>query len=76
MKDKTRNQPGQAWPLTQAYRVLATRDKRYRDDMYVWLEKAYEERAMALVFTSTLEWEPFRSDSRFIAFRKKLGLTP
>ena len=75
-KDKARNQPGQAWNLTQIYRVLAARDKRYRDDMYAWLDKAYEERAMGLVFTSTAEWEPFRSDSRFIAFRNKLGLTP
>jgi hypothetical protein len=28
------------------------------------------------VFTSTVDWEPFRSDPRFIAFRKKLGLPP
>ena len=42
--------------------------------MFVWLDKAYEERPMGLVFHSAPEWEPFRSDPRFIAFRKKLGL--
>jgi tetratricopeptide (TPR) repeat protein len=75
-KAMNRNQPGNAWSLTQIYRVLADRDKRYRDDMYAWLDKAYEERSMGLVFTSTADWAPYRSDPRFIAFRKKLGLTP
>jgi len=75
-KDKARNQRGQAFNFTQIYRVLAARDKRYREDMYAWLDKAYEERSMGLVFTSTVEWEPVRSDPRFIAFRKKLGLPP
>ena len=75
-KDRARNQPGQAWSLASAYRALATRDERYREDMYAWLDKAYEERAMGLVFISSVEWERFRSDSRLIAFRKKLGLTP
>jgi hypothetical protein len=56
--------------------VLAAQDERYREDMYAWLDKAYEERSMGLVFTSTVEWEPFRADSRFIALRKKLGLPP
>jgi len=75
-KDRARNQPGQAWSFASAYRALATRDKRYRDDMYAWMDKAYDERSMGLVFISSVEWEPFRSDSRFIALRKKLGLTP
>ena len=75
-KDKARNLPGRAWNFTQIYRVLADRDKRYREDMYAWLDKAYEERSMGLVFTSTVEWEPFRADPRFIALRKKLGLPP
>ena len=75
-KDKAGNQRGRAYNFTQIYRVLAARDKRYREDMYAWLDKAYEERSMGLVFTSTVEWEPFRSDPRFIAFRRKLGLPP
>jgi hypothetical protein len=73
-KDKARNQPGQAWSIASAYRALATRDKRYRDDMYAWLDKAYEEHAMALVFISSEEWKPFRSGPHVIAFRKKLRL--
>jgi tetratricopeptide (TPR) repeat protein len=75
-KDKAKNQQGQAWPFAQTYRILATRDKRYLNDMYVWLDKAFEERSMGMVFSSAVEWDPFRSDSRFIAFRKKLGLAP
>ena len=75
-KEKARNQPGQAWNFAQTYRVLADRDKRHRDDLFLWLDKAYEERAMGLVFTSAPEWEPLRSDPRMIAFRKKLGLPP
>jgi adenylate cyclase len=75
-KDKARNQAGQAWYITQAYRALATRDKHYSNDMYVWLDKAYEGHEMGLVFISSVEWNSFRADSRLIAFRKKLGLAP
>jgi predicted Zn-dependent protease len=75
-KEKGKGQLGQAWPIASAYRALATRDKRYRDDMYLWQDKAYEEHAMGLVFISSVEWQPFRSDPRMIAFRKKLGLAP
>lgn len=76
VKDRAGNQPGQAFGFAAVYRALATRDKRYLDDMFLWLDKAYEERSMSLVFISSEEWEPLRSDSRLIAFRKKLGLTP
>jgi tetratricopeptide (TPR) repeat protein len=76
MKDKARSKSGQAWYVAAAYRALATRDKRHRDDMFRWLDKAYEERSMGLVFVSSVEWKPLRSDPRLIAFRKKLGLPP
>jgi tetratricopeptide (TPR) repeat protein len=77
-KEKARSMPGQAWHIASSYRalVLATRDDRYRDDMFRWLEKAYEERAMALVFVSSVEWQPVRDDPRMFAFRRKLGLPP
>jgi tetratricopeptide (TPR) repeat protein len=75
-KDRARNQPGLAFGFAAVYRALATRDRRYLNDMFLWLDKAYEERSMSLVFISSVEWKPFQSDSRFIAFRKKLGLTP
>ena len=75
-KEKAKGQTGQAWDISQAYRDLAFGDERYRDEMYRWLDKAYEERAMGLVFVSSVELQPFRSDPRFIAFRKKLGLPP
>ena len=72
----TKTQPGHAWDVTQSYRALAKRDKRYLDSMFDWLDKAYDEHPMGLVFSSAPEWEPFRSDPRMIAFRKKLGLPP
>ncbi len=77
-KEKARSVPGQAWSIASSYRTLAvaTGDSRYRDDMVHWLEKAYEERAMGLVFISSVEWKPVRDDPRIIAFRKKLGLPP
>jgi len=75
-KDKARNQPGQAWAIASVYCVLAIRDRRYSDDMYAWMDKAFEERSMGLVFISSVEWKPFRSDSRMIAFRKRFGLVP
>jgi adenylate cyclase len=70
----TKKQPGHAWDVAQTYRTLASRDKQFKDDMFTWLDKALEEHPMGLVFTSAPEWEPFRSDPRLIAFRKKIGL--
>jgi TolB-like protein/class 3 adenylate cyclase/Flp pilus assembly protein TadD len=75
-KQRAKNLPGQAWNITNPYRALAMRDERYRNDMFRWLDKAYEERAMGLVFISSGEWKPFRDDPRMIAFRKKLALPP
>lgn len=74
-KDKTKSVSGQSWEIASAYRALATRDKRYREDMFRWLQKAYDERSMGLVFVSSVEWQPFRNDPDMVAFRKKLGLT-
>ena len=74
MKDKVGYTSGQAWNFTIAYKALATRDKQFRDDSFRWLDKAYEEHAMGIVFISAVEWQPLRSDPRMIAFRKKLGL--
>jgi tetratricopeptide (TPR) repeat protein len=74
MKAKAGNASGQAWNLAVAYKVLATQRKQFRDDLFRWLDKAYEEHAMGLVFISSVEWQHFRSDPRMIAFRKKLGL--
>jgi hypothetical protein len=51
-------------------------DNRYRDDLFLWLDKAYEEHSMGLVGVSSVMWTPFHSDPRLIAFRKKLGLAP
>jgi hypothetical protein len=77
-KKRARSVPGQAWHIASSYRALAlaTRDDRHRDDMFRWLDKAYEERAMALVFISSVEWQPVQDDPRMTALRKKLGLLP
>src|SRR5262249_9204146 len=69
-------EPGHAWHFATAYMGLATREKRYRGDMFRWLDKAHKEHAMDLVDISSVRWKTFRSDTRMIAFRKKLGLPP
>ena len=75
MKEKVGNTPGQSWNFAIAYKRLADRDQRFRDDMFHWLNKTYEEHAMGIVFISSVEWQPLQSDPRMIAFRKKLGLS-
>ncbi|MFN0316673.1 MAG: adenylate/guanylate cyclase domain-containing protein [Burkholderiales bacterium] len=68
--------PSQPWLLAAVYCALASRDELYRDKMFQWLDKVYEERSFLLVFTSSWFWRPFHTDPRWIAFRKKLGLPP
>ena len=44
-------------------------------DALTWLERAFEERTPALVLLNTLEgWDPLRSDPRFEALTKRIGL--
>jgi adenylate cyclase len=76
IKRNVKTKPGQAWPVAVAYSALATRDRRYRDLMFLWLDKAYEEHSMGVVGISSVMWNPFHSDPRWIAFCKKLGLAP
>lgn len=75
-KGRASNRPGHAWEFASAYRALATLDERYRDDVFLWLDRAYNEHSLGLVFISSVEWKPLRSDPRMIAFRKRLGLPP
>ena len=53
------------------YGVLGENDKAFE-----WLEKAYEERqSFPLLWIKTdYEWDPLRSDPRFTALLKKMGL--
>ena len=44
--------------------------------MYRWLDKAYEERSFLLVNTSARWYHGYRTDPRWSALRKKLGLPP
>jgi hypothetical protein len=71
---KRTRKPGHAWNFATAYMGLAASEGRYRDDMFLWLDRAHEERAMDLVDISSVRWKPFRSDPRMIAFRNKLRL--
>lgn len=76
LKEQLKTRPSQPWVWAYTFRSLATRDDRYRPEMFLWLEKVYEERSFFLVLTTSVWWKPFESDSRWIAFRKKLGLPP
>ncbi len=76
LKAKSQNAPGTAYSVAVAYWALASRDDRYRDDVYRWLEKAYEEHGLELVSTSARWWDGWYADPRWVAFRKKLGLPP
>ena len=75
-----KEKPGMAWNLATTYRALASRDHRYDSDYFLWVEKAYEEHNLNLVWTSSavsyLDLGRLHSDPRWIAFRKKLGLPP
>ena len=48
---------------------------RERDAVFRWLDHAYEERDGSLVLvTSAIEFDPVRSDPRFAALLKRMGL--
>jgi adenylate cyclase len=76
LKQQFKTAPSQPWLLAVVYCALATRDERYRNEMFQWLHQAYEERSFLLMLSSSVVWRPFHTDSRWIAFRKKLGLPP
>jgi TolB-like protein/class 3 adenylate cyclase len=78
IKGQSKNKPGQNYHVAMIYRALASRDRHYRDDVFPWLNAAYEEHDFLLVWVSARppHSDGFESDPRFIAFRKKLGLPP
>ena len=76
LKARSKNVPGTAYPVAVAYWALASRDIRYRDDAYRWLDKAYDQHGYELVQTSARWWDGWYEDPRWIAFRTKLGLPP
>jgi len=47
LNEKFKTTPTQPWLLAIVYCALATREERYRDDMFRWLNKVYEERSSA-----------------------------
>jgi adenylate cyclase len=76
LKARSQNAPGNAYSVVVAYWALASRDGRYRDETYRWLDVAYEQHGYELVQTSARWWDGWYADPRWIAFRKKLGLLP
>ncbi len=76
LKAISQNAPGNAYSVVVAYWALSSRDVRYRDDAYRWLDKAYEQHGYELVTTSARWWDGWYEDPRWIKFRKKLGLPP
>jgi hypothetical protein len=47
-----------------------------KDQAFHWMDKAYEERSFFLIGLKTPIWDPLRSDPRFQAMYKKVGLPP
>lgn len=46
-----------------------------RDETFAWLEKAYAERDVRLTFLKVeRKWDPIRSDERFVALARRVGL--
>jgi TolB-like protein/class 3 adenylate cyclase/Flp pilus assembly protein TadD len=76
MEQAAKSKPVAGWTRACFYFGFATRDKRYRPEMYRWLEKAAEEHSFWLVHSSNQIWVPFHSDPGWVAFRKTLGLPP
>ena len=57
------------------YIAAINADLGEKDQMFNWLEKGYEERDMRLVFLKVDPiWDSVRSDPRFKALLKKVGL--
>jgi tetratricopeptide (TPR) repeat protein len=78
IKSQPKSKPGDAWHTAWVYRALATRDHRYDDQFFSWLERAYQEHDFNLVWTSAARLYPtsLPTDPRWVAFRKRLGLPP
>jgi TolB-like protein/Tfp pilus assembly protein PilF len=59
-----------AWAFLLIYRTLGDADETFR-----WLDIAYRDRSNALwELKRDISWDPYRSDPRFIAMLKKVGL--
>jgi TolB-like protein/class 3 adenylate cyclase/Flp pilus assembly protein TadD len=76
VKVKAEKAPGLAYQIAVVYWALASRDVRYREEAFQWLERSYRDHDILLVWTSGRWWDGWASDPRWIAFRKKMGLPP
>jgi hypothetical protein len=48
---------------------------REKDQAFKWLEKAYQERSYAMVFLKvSMDFGPYRQDSRYIDLLRRIGL--
>jgi tetratricopeptide (TPR) repeat protein len=47
-----------------------------KDRAFQWMDKAYQERDYFLTTLKSPNWDPLRSDPRFQAIYKKVGLPP
>ncbi len=58
-------------PATNQARIYA--ELGDHDKAFEWLERAYEERSVALVFVDSPIWDPLRSDPRFDDLLRRIG---
>jgi hypothetical protein len=62
----------QPYTIALVYVSVGDRDAAFR-----WLDKAYEDRATQMVsLTTSRQWDPIRSDPRFQALVRRVGLRP
>jgi hypothetical protein len=49
---------------------------RLKEEMFAWLEKAYEDRDISLAFIKVEpRWDEYRSDPRFMDLMQRVGFT-
>ena len=60
-------------PISPFWIAVSYMGSNELDDMFEWLEKAYEQRDGNLLYLFAAPFDPVRGDPRFIALRKKMG---
>jgi hypothetical protein len=69
LEETSRQRYVPAVPVAGIYFGLGDRDRGFQ-----WMEKGYRDRSFFMTGLKWQVWDPYRSDPRFIALYKKVGL--